>query len=80
MCIRLLLGIAASFAVNLYIFYKTNAIWESEVMAIRHLSGVLHTGKGLLKHPVPGMEEGFHRLDKLCKASPPSGAGMPCLR
>ena len=65
------LGIAASFAVNLYIFYKTNAIWESEVMAIRHLSGVLHTGKGLLKHPVPGMEEGFHRLDKLCKALSP---------
>lgn len=65
------LGIAASFAVNLYVFYKTNAIWESEVMAIRHLSGVLHTGKGLLKHPVPGMEEGFAHLGALCKALSP---------
>lgn len=65
------LGIAASFAVNLFVFYKTNAIWESEVMAIRHLSGVLHTGKCLLKHPVPGMEEGFARLGELCKALSP---------
>ncbi|NLX82368.1 MAG: hypothetical protein GXZ04_00900 [Clostridiales bacterium] len=65
------LGIAASFAVNLFIFYRTNAIWETEVQAIRHLASVLHTGRGLLKHPVPGMEEGFARLGKLCGALAP---------
>lgn len=62
-----LLGLALSFAINLFVFYKTQAQWAPEELAIQHLSRVLYTASQLARHPVPGVEDGYREMDSLCR-------------
>ena len=66
-----LLGLALSFAINLFVFYKTQAHWAPQVMAVRHLAQVLHTARQLAKSPFPGLEDGLEEMAALGSALRP---------
>lgn len=66
-----LLGLGLSFAVNLFVFYKTQAQWAPEVRAVRHLALVLRTAAQVTKHPLPGLEDGLSELAALGRSLRP---------
>ena len=65
------LGIGLSFMINVITYTKTHAVWEMEVAAVQHLSGVIHTARRILKKPVAGMEDVFSLLHFLCSELKP---------
>ncbi len=42
--------------VNMFVHYRTQAIWEKEMIAIRHLAQVLHGARKLAGATLPGLE------------------------
>lgn len=42
-----ILGMILSFGVNIFVFYRTQALWEKEMASIRHIGAVLHCAQRL---------------------------------
>ncbi|NLD51259.1 MAG: hypothetical protein GX650_00050 [Clostridiales bacterium] len=42
--------------VNMFVHYRTQAVWEKEMTAIRHLALVLHGARKLARAELPGLE------------------------
>ena len=61
-----LAGVAASFLLNLFIFYRTQSLWGSQLTGIRQLAAVFDCARRLSRHTIPGMKDLTDELSPLC--------------
>lgn len=60
-------GLAASFGLNLVVYYRTELRWKSEVSAVRHIASLIECAHRLKKISVRGLEDDIAELSAMCR-------------
>ena len=60
-------GLAAAFALNLVVYYRTQLRWKSEVSAVRHIAALIECAHRLSKCRARGLEDDIAEIAALCR-------------